>query len=56
MNNNNLQKIVKNSIGGASNPAHDFGQYRGVTDNAGGVFSMAKREVTEFDLKLVHKH
>jgi hypothetical protein len=34
----------------------DPSQFRGITDNAGGVFGMAKREVTEFDLKLVYKH
>ena len=37
---------------GNFDPSH----IRGVTDNAGGVFGMGKREVTEFDLKLIYKH
>ena len=49
MTNHNLQKI-------ANKGSFDPTQFRGVTDNAGGVFGMAKREVTEFDLKLVYKH
>jgi len=44
--NQNLQKIVN----------FDPSQYRGVTDGAGGVFGKVKREVTEFDLRLVYKH
>ena len=49
--------IGKNSGGKVTGgTTFDPTQFRGVTDNAGGVFGMAKREVTEFDLKLVYKH
>ena len=50
--------IGKGTTGGRAGGATAFDptQFRGVTDNAGGVFGMAKREVTEFDLKLVYKH
>ena len=38
------------------NANFDPSQFRGVSEVSGGVFGMAKREVTEFDLKLVYKH
>ena len=45
--NHNLHKIINNKT---SQPnSFDPSQFRGVTDNAGGVFGMAKREVTEFE-------
>ena len=50
--NHNLQKITRSVAPSSFDPT----QFKGVTDNAGGVFGMAKREVTEFDLKLVYKH
>ena len=53
--NHNFNKIVNNK-NGAPPSSFDPSQFRGVSDNAGGVFGMAKREVTEFDLKLVYKH
>ena len=52
MTNQNLSKIARSVAPTTFDPS----QYRGVTDGAGGVFGMAKREVTEFDLKLVYKH
>ena len=50
--NHNLQKMVRSGPTGNFDPS----QFRGVTDGAGGVFGMQKREVTEFDLRLVYKH
>jgi len=55
MTNHNLNKI-NNNKNVAPLSSFDPAQFRGVSDNAGGVFGMAKREVTEFDLKLVYKH
>ena len=55
--NHNMSKYVKgvSNIAG-SGAAFDASHYRGVTDHAGGVFGVARREVTEFDLQLVYKH
>ena len=50
--NHNLQKIARSVAPTSFDPS----QFRGATDGAGGVFGMAKKEVTEFDLKLVYKH